>query len=408
MLTPAAFVATLRPGLRLFLAGCAGEPLAVLDALAAAPDALRDSTLLGMPIAGVNRRDLSALAPIEVAFMTPELRAGLAARRVRFRPLHYSDAFRWLNGPAQADMAVFRCAPPRNGSVSLGLAHDFVPALAAAGAALVGVVDPGLPDVRDGVRLPVARLHALVDGPSPDPLMPVEQPGAALTALGEHVAALVRDGDTVQTGIGTAIAAVVQALRGHRRLRFHGGMIGDAMVTLLDSGTLEHAVTGVAVGSAALHARMAEEPRIAFRPVSFTHDAERIAALPSLIAINAAVEVDLLGQVNSEMIEGRQISGHGGVADFVRGARRGPDGRAVIALLASGRGGSISRIVSRLAPGTPVSVTRADADIVVTEYGVAQLRHADIDTRAERLIAIAAPAFRAALAAEWDSLRRAM
>jgi acyl-CoA hydrolase len=405
MITPAAFARSLRPGLRIFIAGCAGEPTAVLDVLEAQPAALAGCTLLGVPIASVNRRDWSALAPLESAFMTPELRGGLAAGRVRFRPLHYSDAFAWLRGPARADMAIFRCAAPRNGSISLSLAHDFVPALAEAEAALVGVVDPALPDVPDGVRVPLDRLHALVDGPSPIPMLPVERPVGALAELGRHVAGLVRDGDAVQTGIGTAVAAAMQALEGHRRLRFHGGMIADPVLGLLDAGALESVTTGTALGSATLYDRLAREPRIRFRPVSVTHDAAQVAALPNLVAINAAVEVDLFGQVNSEMIEGRQVSGQGGVADFVRGARRSAGGRAVIALLASGKGGSISRIVPQLAPGTPVSITRADADIVVTEHGVAYLRDADIDERAERLMAIAAPQHRDALANGWAAMR---
>jgi acyl-CoA hydrolase len=149
-------------------------------------------------------------------------------------------------------------------------------------------------------------------------------------------------------------------------------------------------------------------PRLAFRPVSHTHDATLLAGLPRLVAVNGAVEVDLLGQVNAEMVEGRQISGHGGVADFMRGARASAGGRAVTVLLATGRGGAVSRIVSALAPGTPVALTRADTDLVVTEHGIADLRHADLDQRAARLIGIAAPAFRDGLANDWDALRRRM
>ena len=408
MLSPDGFVATLSPGLRLFIAGCAGEPLAVLEALTRRPEALLGTTLLGMPIAGINRWNLAALAPVETAFMTPELRSGLGSGRVRFRPLHYSDAFAWLRGAARVDMAVFRCAAPRNGSVSLSLAHDFVPALIEAGAELVGVVDPGLPDVPDGIRIPLQRLHALVDGPSASPMAQADAASATMDAIGRSVASLVRDGDTVQAGIGTAVTAAMSALRSHRRLRFHGGVIADPVLDLLDAGALDHATTGVAIGSAGFYDRLATEGRISFRPVSVTHDATRLAATPSLIAVNSAIEVDLFGQVNSEMIGGRQVSGHGGVADFVRGARRSANGRAVIVLAATGREGKVSRIVSRLPVGAPVSVTRADIDTVATEHGIAVLRDADLDERAQRLIAIAAPGFRDALSNEWDQLRRAM
>ncbi|MGG5809272.1 acetyl-CoA hydrolase/transferase C-terminal domain-containing protein [Falsiroseomonas sp. CW058] len=406
MTTPEAFAAALRPGLRIFLGDAAGQPDAVLDALAARPEALAGATLIQVPVPGANRRDLSALAPVEVTFMTPELRPGLAAGRVAFRPMHYSAGFRWLRDAARPDLAVFRCSAPRDGRVSLALAHDFVPAAAAAGAGLVGVVDPALPFVPDGMELEVERLHALVDGPSPSPELSVDAPDAAMRAIGLHVAKLVREGDTVQAGIGGAADAALRALRHHRRLRYHGGMLADAVLELMDAGAIDGAVCAVALGSSALYARLAGERRIGFRPVGHTHDAGVLGAIPRLVAINAAVEVDLLGQVNSEMIGGRQVSGHGGVADFVRAARG--RGRAVFVLPATGRGGAVSRIVAKLPAGTPVSVTRADIDVVATEFGAVELADLPIDERAERLIGIAAPQFRDALAGEWAAMRRAM
>lgn len=404
-ISPERFVASLRPGLRILIGGAAGQPDAVLDALAArgAPEG---TVLVQVPVPGANRRDISAIAPAEVTFMTPELRPGLAAGRVRFRPMHYSAGFAWLRDGAALDMAVFRCGAPRDGRVSLALAHDVVPAAAAAGAALVGVVDPALPFVPDGVEFEIERLHALVEGPSPIPELRLDAPDAVMRAIGQHAAGFVRDGDVVQAGIGGAADAALAALAGHRGLRCHGGLLSDSTLALLDAGAASVATTAVALGAPALYARLAEERRVRFRPNGYTHDAAVLAAMPRLVAINAAVEVDLLGQVNSEMIGGRQVSGQGGVADFVRAARR--NGRALMVLPATGKGGAVSRIVPRLEAGVPVSITRADIDVVVTEHGAAELRDADIDTRAERLVAIAAPAFRDGLWSEWERMRRAL
>ncbi|MCX7684725.1 MAG: 4-hydroxybutyrate coenzyme A transferase [Acetobacteraceae bacterium] len=408
--TPAAFAAALRPGRRLYVAGCAGQPDALLDALAARPEALAGSSIAGVWVPGVLGRDMAALAPgltVETIFLSPELRAGFAAGRVRHRPLHYSDAYAWLAGPARREVAIFRVAPPRGGLVSLGLAHDFSPALFSSGAELVGVVDPALPFVPDGVVLPADRFSALVEGPSPLPDLPEPPASAAFAAMAAHAASLIRDGDTVQAGIGPAASAVLRALSSHRRLVLHAGLIADAGLDLLRSGAALRATAGVWLGSAARVAELAEEGRIAWRPVGHTHDILRLAAIPNFVAVNSAVEVDLFGQTNSEVIGGRQVSGHGGAADFARGARRSPGGRSLVTLLATGGGGA-SRIVAALPRATPVAVTRADADAVVTEHGIADLRHADLDTRAERLIAVAAPEHRGRLAEEWAAIRRAM
>ena len=115
--------------------------------------------------------------------------------------------------------------------------------------------------------------------------------------------------------------------------------------------------------------------------------------------------MDLFGQANCEHIDGRQASGHGGLVDFMRGSRASDGGRGIIALPAITSDGSSSRIVPSLAVGVPVSVARSDADMIATEYGIADLRYASVDQRAERLIAIAAPQFRNQLANEWCDMR---
>lgn len=408
LMTPAAFAETLRPGRRIYVAGCGGQPDALLDALAARPAALAGSLIAGVWIPGVLGRDMSALGAVtETIFMTPELRAGFAARRVRHRPLHYSAAYAWLAGPARMDLALLRVSPPRDGRVSLGLAHDFSPAVLGAGAEAFGVVDPAVPFVPDGVTVPTWRFAALVDGASPLPDLPDAEPSEGFAAMARHAASLIRDGDTVQSGIGPAAATVLRMLSSHRSLSLHAGLLADPGLDLLRDGVAQRATAGVWLGSAARAGELAEEARVAWRPVGHTHDILTLAAIPDFVAMNSAVEVDLFGQTNSEAIGGRQISGHGGAADFTRGARRSQGGRSLVTLLATD-GKGVSRIVAALPRATPVALTRADADYVVTEHGAADLRHTDLDTRANRLIAVAAPEHRDRLSDEWDAIRRAM
>ena len=133
---------------------------------------------------------------------------------------------------------------------------------------------------------------------------------------------------------------------------------------------------------------------IDLRTVDYTHDVGVIARLDNFVALNSAVEVDLFGQVNSEIVRGRQISGTGGAVDFMRGARMSAGGRSIVALEATAGGGRFSRIVPALPIAHAATALRTDADIFVTEHGVADVRGLDMAERARRLIAIAAPRFR--------------
>lgn len=412
--TPADEAAALvPPGARVFLSGCAAEPRAVLQAVAGQPDLWRDVTLTGAFIPGVNDADFSALGQgtrVEAIFATAGLRPGPDRPAVQHLPLHYSAFWARLARPGVVDVAFVTVAPPRaDGSLGLGLAADFAPAVAAAGARLVGVVHPDMPDVRHGPRLPADRFAALVEGTGPLPGLDSPPPDAEAQAIAGHVLSLLRPGDTLQLGLGKLQAAVLQGLAADAPpgLGFHAGMIAAPILPLLEAGRFPRGVTtGVALGPPEFGAAVARRDDIRFAPVARTHGAAALAAVPGLLAVNSAVEVDLLGQANAEALGPRQISGHGGIMDFLRGARLSPGGRSVLALPATARGGRASRIVAGLAPGTPVAVSRADVDFVVTEHGVADLREASLETRARRLLAIAAPEFRDRLAQDWEDMRR--
>ncbi|MCW5581706.1 MAG: hypothetical protein KIS72_10225, partial [Luteimonas sp.] len=266
-------------------------------------------------------------------------------------------------------------------------------------------INPRMPRTR-GPSIPLARIHAAVEADMP--LLEVPDPAAdpALDAVATRVAALVGDGATLQLGLGRLQSAVLRAVRDRRGLRIHSGMVSDGLLGLAEAGALADApdavVAGVALGSQALYAAA---PRLVqFREVGHTHDAGVLAAVPRLTAINSALSVDLLGQVNGECLGGRQLSGVGGLPDFLRGARQSQGGRGIIALPACTPKGD-SRIVPMLPPG-PVSLARVDADCIVSEHGVADLRHLDVHARARALIGIADPAHRDALEQAWREISR--
>jgi acyl-CoA hydrolase len=197
------------------------------------------------------------------------------------------------------------------------------------------------------------------------------------------------------------------ALTDRRRLRIHSGLVTENLLPLIRSGALSSSrgaiTTGLVLGDRAFFDAMADDDRLIVAPISVTHDVGVIGTIERFISINAALEVDLFGQVNAEFAKGRQIAGAGGMADFVRAASASSGGCAIIALQAQGSDGA-SRIVAQL-PGPCVTLARTDAPIIVTEFGVADLRGTDIEARAQRLIAIAAPDARNTLSRAWRELR---
>ncbi len=397
------------PGSRIFIGGCCGEPSAILDAVAEDPDLWQGCELAGAFIPGVNGRDLSALGKatrVRTIFATEGLRTGRSAGKVAFWPAHYTELWRHLRAPGAVDIAYFQVPPPRpDGSVGFGIAGDFSPAPVAAGARLVGIVNPHMPDVADGPRLQAERFTAFVESDTALLSYDAGLVDPATERIGQLIAERIGPGDTIQLGLGKVQKAVLAALAGHQDLGFHGGMISDPMLPLIDAGVFSRGITtGVALGSADLYGRC-HDAGLAFRSVGDTHAEARLSRIERFVSINSLVEVDLFGQGNAEMLEGRQISGLGGLVDFVRGARASPGGRSIVALPSTSHRGTRSRIVAALGRGTPVGVARSDIDCVVTEFGLADLRGADIETRAERLIAIAAPSFRDALGAEWAALQ---
>ena len=320
--------------------------------------------------------------------------------RLTVVPCSYSALPRlFADGSLPSDVGLVQVSPPdQDGYCSLGVGADYTADAIEHTPTLIAEVNRRMPATRGTPRIPLSRFSALTETDRPLPEAPERPPDEEQRAIGRQVAALVEDGDTIQIGVGTLPSAILQALSGHANLGIHSGMISDAVVTLVDKGVITGAgkeidpgvmVTGAALGSQQLYQRVPDLP-VEFRPASYTHAPPVLARLKSLVAINAAIEVDLSGQVGAEVRRGVYVGAVGGQADFCRAASI-TGARSIIVLRA--RAGDGSAIRPTLLGGS-VTTPRSDVDYVVTEYGSARLRGATLDERVERMIAIAAPEYR--------------
>jgi acyl-CoA hydrolase len=414
VIAPADLPNLFRPGMTVYAPGVAGEALVLAAALRAAPEACRDVRFVGVWLPGINRIDYAGLHPQARAtafFITRDMAATYAVGRITFLPLSYHETFRFLRERMPIDLALLHTAPPDGeGFVSLGVANDFTPAVVAKVTTRVAFVNHRMPPTRGAQRIRLADLDYVVEADAPL-LSYDDSPDAVFDAIGRHICGLIRDGDTLEVGVGR-VQRVFAALVGKRDLRIHSGAITSSLLRLVEAGGIACAgdaiTAGVALGSEAFYRFVRDDPRVRFAPVGWTHDIATLRAIPRFVAINSVIEVDLLGQANAETVSGRQIGAVGGLVDFMRGARASLGGRAIVALPATAKGGMVSKIVPSFTTGAPVGVTRADMDVVATEYGVAELREKSIDERAAALIAVAAPQFRDDLARAWAALRKRM
>ena len=390
-----------------------GEPPALLTALSERRHQLQNvvvSQILALrkyayldPTTTANIRHVSY-------FYGPATRAGGQAGWVDFVPSYFSEMPQLIErGQIPADV-VFSMASPMDahGYFSVSLGVDYTLAAVAKARAVVLEVNPNVPFVYGNCHVHISQVTALVE--SNEPIMEVGLPkiGPVQLAIGKYVADMIDDGATLQIGFGGIPDAVVMQLTGKHDLGIHTEMIGDGIMTLIESGAVTNrrknylpgkSIATFALGSAKLYRYMDRNPALEMHPVNFTNDPYLASRNDNLHAINATLQIDLLGQCGSESLGQSPYSGTGGQSDFVRAANRSRGGKAFIVLPSTAKNDTVSRIVPVLSPGTHVSTSKNDINYVVTEFGVAQLRGKSAGQRAQALIGIAHPNFRADLAA---------
>ncbi len=408
----------LRDGDMIIVPTGVGEPPTLLSALSDQRLRFRDvkvAQILAMRKYGYFDQDSADHVRHASLFFGGASRAGGQGGWCDFIPNYFSEIPVLIERGLMPADVVFAMASPMSpqGFFALSLGTDYTMAAVAKARAVILEVNPNVPFAHGQCHVHISQVTALVE--NDEPIMEVGLPkiGPVQEAIGKHVADMIEDGSTLQIGYGGIPDAVVMQLTSKHDLGIHTEMIGDGILTLVESGAVTNRkktllpgkmVATFALGSRKLYQFMHNNPMLEMHPSNFTNDPYIAGQNDKLVSINATLQIDLLGQCGSESIAHLPYSGTGGQVDFVRAANRSRGGKSFIVLPSTAKDGTISRIVPMLAPGTHATTSKNDVNYVVTEYGVAQLRGKSARQRAHELIAIAHPDFRGWLREEADKM----
>ncbi|TCP54512.1 acyl-CoA hydrolase [Tumebacillus sp. BK434] len=401
--TPEDAVRLIEPGDDILVPLSAGEPPALLDALPT-HSGLQGNRLFQM----LSMRPALEIEPERLRLISMFLgagdRPGFRAGRVDLLPNHFSDLPDLLRGMTRNRVLMATVSPmDADGCFSIGTNCDYIGTLIADAKLILLEVNEYMPRTRGKNVLHISQVAALVENHVELPLLQEPEITEHDAEIGRLIAGLIEDGDTVQIGFGAIPNAVMNFLQGHKDLGVFTEMLPDKAVDLYEAGVITgrrkkiypgQMTTTFALGSRKLYNFLHDNQDVLFLPVSWTNDVRVLAQIDNLVSINSTVEVDFLGQCNSETVGGSYYSSTGGQADFARGARLSPNGRGIICLHSTAKNGTISKIVPALHPGSVVTTSKNDVDMIVTEYGVARLKGKAIRERTRALIAIAHPKFR--------------
>jgi acyl-CoA hydrolase len=336
-------------------------------------------------------------------FLSPITRPAFAHGDCDLVPAHFSEMPLTLRRETRRPIVLAAASlPDRHGYVSLGTNADYTARFIGQAPFFIEV-NPSMPRTFGENSLHLSQVHGWIEVDYPLIAVPPPSPSMRDRQIAALVAERVPNGATIQAGIGAIPSAILGLLHDHRDLGVHTELISDGIMDLFESGALTGTrkvtrpgklVATFALGTRRLYDFLHDNSAVEFLPVDWVNDPRVIGREDCFVSMNATIEVDLLGQCNSEMIAGRYYSGSGGQTDFARGAMYSDRGMGFVVLHSTTGDEAVSRIVSRLCPGAPVTTMKNTVDHVVTEYGVAELRGRSIAHRASALIRIAHPKFR--------------
>lgn len=405
-------------GDRIFISTGCGEPQYLVNALIeyvrAHPKAIFDAEVFHVWTLGVAPyTDLKFKQNFRLNsfFISNSSRESVNAGLADYSPVflsHVPDLIR--RGLVPVDVALIQVSrPDEHGYMSLGVSVDITKAAVDRAPLVIAQVNAHMPRVHGDSFVHINQVNFLI--PHDEPLLEFQDnvPDEVADRIGDYVARIVQDGDTIQVGYGSIPNAVLGHLSGKKHLGIHTELISDGIVALMKQGVVDNSqktlnrgktVATFCMGKRAAYEYIHDNPSVDFRQIDYTNNPLNIARLDNMTAINSALQIDLTGQATAESIGPMFYSGIGGQADFMRGAVLASGGKTILTLPSTAREDAVSRIVPFLDEGAGVTLSRGDVHYVVTEYGIAYLHGRNIRERAMALTAIAHPKFRSQLIQE--------
>ncbi|MBX9689703.1 MAG: hypothetical protein K2X27_23530 [Candidatus Obscuribacterales bacterium] len=401
-------VQCIRSGDGIFIHSNAAVPQSLIKAMTA-----RKTELSGVKIykiitlgpAPYAEADCEGSFYVHSMFIGPNIRKAVNEGRADYTPIFFSELPElFSSGAVKIDVCLLSCSKPdKEGYMTLGVSLDSTWSALKNSRQVIAEVNEQMPRTHGNTRIHIDQIDFLVETNNALPQLHNEAPDQVTMAIGRNVASLVEDEATLQMGIGGIPNAVLQLLGDKKNLGVHTEMFSDAVVNLVESGVINNSrktvlpgkiAVSFAMGSERLYKFINDNKDVEFHGSEWINDPRIISQNHKMTAINAALQIDLTGQLCADSLGTEMYSGCGGQVDFVRGASRSPGGKAIIALESTAKGGTISRVVPTLSPGAGVVTSRADIHYVVTEYGIANLHGKNMKDRVRALIEIAHPAFR--------------
>jgi acyl-CoA hydrolase len=415
--TAKAALKAISPGDRIFIGSGAASPQFLVGEMTRRAEDFVDTEIVHIMTLGAApyiERQFRHRFRHNAFFVGSNVRSAVAEGQADYTPIFLSEIPALFERRRfHLDVALIQVTPPdTHGFCSLGVSVDIVKAAAENASVVIGEVNPRMPRTLGDSFVHVDRIDALVEHDAPLLEFRYPEPSPIACRIAENVAGLIEDGSTLQLGIGGIPAALLHclaSLQGKKDLGIHTEMLTDEVVDVIEAGVVTNArkslhpgkaVCSFCLGTQRLYDYVDQNPFFEFRPSQYVNDPSIIAQNDRMVAVNAALEIDLTGQVCSDSLGYLFYSGIGGQVDFMRGAARSKRGKPIIVLPSTTEDGETSRIVSHLSEGAGVVTTRGDVRYVVTEYGVADLYGRKIRERALALINIAHPKFREELLAQ--------